>query len=70
MVGIVGLGWIIVDLSRYKIKEEKKGILGGVDVMIKIFMSSRIQYLYTYIPSIAAKVVIHKGVLQLHRQRH
>lgn len=40
MVGIVGLGWIIVDLSRYKIKEEKKGILGGVDVMIKVFISS------------------------------
>lgn len=27
MLGIVGLGWIIVDLSRYKLKL-KKGILG------------------------------------------
>lgn len=32
MVGIVGLGWIIFDL------EEKKGIPGGVDVMIKVFI--------------------------------
>lgn len=46
-MGIVGLGWIIVDLSRCKFKEEKKRNTSGVDVMIKVFMSSRIQYLYT-----------------------
>lgn len=37
MLGIVGLGWIIIDLSRCKFKEEKKkGILGEVDVMMKV----------------------------------
>lgn len=39
-VGIVGLGWIIVDLSRCKLKEEKKKNTRGVDVMIKVFISS------------------------------
>lgn len=40
MVGIVGLGWIIIDLSRCKLKGKKKEILGGVDVMIKVLISS------------------------------
>lgn len=44
-LGLAGLGWVIVDLSRCKLKEEKKGILGGVDVMIKVVISSQIQYL-------------------------
>lgn len=39
MLGIVGLGWIIIDLSRCKLKEEKK-LPGGVDVIIKVFISS------------------------------
>lgn len=52
-----GLGWIIVDLSRCRLKEGKK-LPGGVDVMTKVFTSSRIQYLYT---SIAAKVGHSKG---------
>lgn len=30
-VGIVGLGWIIVDLSRYKLKEEKEYQGSGCD---------------------------------------
>lgn len=65
-VGIIGLGWIIVDLSRYKLKRKNTR---GVDVMIKVFIFSFPEY-NTYILSIAAKVFIQKGVLQLRRQRH
>lgn len=45
----------------------KKKILGGVDVMIKVFILLKHN---TYILSVAAKVVIQKRVLQLRRQRH
>lgn len=38
-MGIVGLDWIIVDLRRCKLKEEKK-LPGGVDVLTKVFISS------------------------------
>lgn len=55
-MGIVGLGWIIVDLSRCKM--EKKRNTRGVDVMIKVFISLKYN---TYILSIAAKVIIQKG---------
>lgn len=38
-LGLAGLGWVIVDLSRCRLKEEKKNTR-GVDVMIKVFISS------------------------------
>lgn len=50
-VGIVGLGWIIIDLSRCKFKEEKN--TRGVDVMTKVFIFLKYN---TYILSKAANV--------------
>lgn len=55
MVGIVGLGWIIVDLSRCKLKRKNTR---GVDGMIKVFIFLKYN---TYILSIAAKVGHSKG---------
>lgn len=39
-LGLAGLGWIIVDLSRCKLKKKKKRNTRGVDVMLKVFISS------------------------------
>lgn len=47
-MGIVELGWIIVDLSRCKLKGKKKKTRGsGCDDKSFHFFFSRIQYLYT-----------------------
>lgn len=73
-VGIVeldwaGLGWVIVDLSRCRLKEEKK-LPGGVDVMIKGFILLKYNSYIPIYPVKQRRLVVQKGVLQLRRQRH